>query len=333
MFKDKRFCSEVFHFLRREALVPAGSRVVLAVSGGKDSLVLLDFFRRFAAKFKLDIAVAHFDHQLRPESREQALALQTYCEELGLTFLLGQADTYRAHQNTAQSSLEAVARKLRYGFLEDTLKELDYTHLATGHHAGDQVETLFMRLIRGSVSNLGGMRPRSERAAYTLIRPFLEMPAQEIVAYHQFHHLPFWEDSSNAETSFFRNRLRHTLLPLIQEENANLERALPRSMQLWRDESDCLQMQAERLFRECSTLLDGACIIGLDDWEHLHIALQRRILVAALSWLCGDWRRFTKEHIEALISLVGSDNQKVLRLPLQVVATKTREGLFLKGQV
>lgn len=331
IFSDRRFCSDVFLYVQRQGLLPAGERLLLAVSGGLDSMVLLHFFERFAKKkFAQDFVVAHLDHALRSESADDETWLSKYCLERGLSYQGGRLDVADMHLQSQQSSLEAVAREARYAWLMEQAEQLGCGLIVTGHTASDQLETVLMHWVRGSVSGLQGMAVSRvlKPGGPALIRPFLSSSRQELEAYADFHHLAWREDRSNECTDFFRNRLRHEILPWFVAENPALERSVTELAQIWGEEQDYLSQQALDLFSQNVCQEDGCFSLSTQILQALPLALQRRLIREILTAYLGQWKIFGHRHIEAIRQLAYGPGAKVLNLPQNLGVKKENKQLY-----
>lgn len=333
LFKDKHFCSLIFKYIQRHQLLSPDSRILLAVSGGLDSMVLLDFFQRFGAeKFRLHFTVAHLDHGLREDSAEAAGWLAEYCAAHKLSFVEKRLDIRALQQQnkplSKQSSLEAVAREARYNWLAETAQQQHCSQIATAHSASDQLETVLMRLIRGGVAGLGGMATVRQLGQHQLIRPLLAVTRPEIEAYAQHHGLKWCEDLSNQDTSFFRNRVRAELIPWLLQENPELARAINDQSEVWRDEQYWLSAEAQQLFKQHVTRSPDGMELEANVFLKLPPALQRRLLREVLSQHLGDWKRYTTRHIEAIRTLAAGPNGKQIELPGDLKVTKLKGALL-----
>lgn len=332
-FSDRRFCSDLFVFVQQQALLPARSRVLLAVSGGLDSMLLLDFFRRFGQKkYGLDWAVAHLDHGLRPESAEDAAWLAAFCQTAQIPFWQTRIDVTGHHARSPQSSLEAVARELRYAWLFQLAQEQGFDTLATAHTASDQAEGVLMRLVRGGVAGLGGMAPKQTRGGILLIRPLLLQTRSALEAYARYHQLRWREDASNASPDFFRNRLRQQILPLLRQENARIEQHWAEHALLWQDEQAWLEQLTTEAAAQCLRPTSEGLWLALPLFQTYPVALQRRLVKQALTQLLGEWKVFTSRHLEAVCQLADADTGKSLDLPCQVRVFKHKQVLFFERE-
>ncbi len=223
-------------------LNPTGGPVLAAVSGGADSMALMHILHRA----KVPCAVAYFDHHTRQgESVEDGRFVAKAARALGLKYYLG-GENVAALATASGESFEMAARRARYAFLLETARRHGYTAIATGHHADDQVETVLLRLLRGSSpAGLGGIPPRREEGGIQIIRPLLDITRGEIRAWLMAENIPWREDATNAETDALRNRVRHELLPLlVRDFNPGIQEALTRLATLQRQDSALLDRLA-----------------------------------------------------------------------------------------
>jgi len=228
-YKEKRNNGRVSEFLQRAAaeisgrrLIAPGQKILVAVSGGVDSMVLLQTLHLLASQNRWRIHVAHFNHQLRGRSSDadEKLVRRT-AARLRLNFSAGRPNV-KHFADRSKLSVEMAARKLRHEFLAATARKNKISTIALAHHADDQVELFFLRLLRGTGgSGLAGMKCHSPSPAdkrISLVRPFLNLPKQEILAYAHRGKIRFREDVSNTSNDFFRNRIRNELLPLLRKK-------------------------------------------------------------------------------------------------------------------
>lgn len=329
-FSDRRFCAAVFEWVRIQGLPLADQRGVLAVSGGLDSMVMLDWFRRFARrKYGCEFVVAHLDHGLRPESQADARWLQSLCTDWGLDWVSIRCAALP--DTPGQSSLEARARLFRYDWLLATARAHDCAWVATAHSASDQAETLLMRLIRGGISGLSGMAPQRALGERLLIRPVLGQTRQQLEAYAHHHGLLWREDASNASSAFFRNRIRQELLPWLLQENPQLDVTLAEQAALWRDEQDWLQEQAQACYRALVLRQERGQSVPAEALLALPVALQRRLLKQILTVYRGEWQGYSHRHITALLSLAAGAGGKEICLPGGPLVTKRRGRLLFQS--
>jgi tRNA(Ile)-lysidine synthase len=203
-------------------------------------MVLLHLLNACRQTFNLSLIVAHVNHGLRPsESEKEADLVQKECERFHLPFECGTFDA-KEFQRVGKFSLQEAARRLRFHFFEQILKKYDAQKISLGHHADDQVETVLLRLMRGAgLQGLKGILPVREGR---VIRPLLEVWRREIEAFAIKNNIPFLIDSSNLREDYLRNRVRLSLIPLLEKEyQPNLKEILLRTSAILREENDYLE--------------------------------------------------------------------------------------------
>jgi len=290
---------DLIYRVPRHILPPAGLPLAAAVSGGADSLCLLGLL--------LDLGhrpvVAHVDHSLRPESAAEAAQVGELARSLGLEFALARVQP-RALAAARKWSLEEASRHLRYGALARTAVQYGAAHIATGHTADDQAETVLMHFLRGSgLAGLKGMpysTPLAELHLPTLspgsgklmlVRPLLDMSRVETEAYCAARGWTPIFDPSNADTSFFRNRLRHELLPELEKYNPNIRRVLTRTAAVLAADYEALQAETGRAWEEALDHTEaGAVYFRRAALLALPLAYRRGVLRRAIASLRPDLR-------------------------------------------
>jgi len=224
---------------------PGSGIIIVAVSGGIDSMALLHLLATPGLDLSDRLVVAHFNHQLRgADSDADAEFVEQAAGQLGRPFESGSGDTRQLAAETGDG-IEAAARQLRHQFFARLAKHLASRNVALAHHADDQIETFFLRLLRGAGNRgLAGMQPVALSPidpGVNLVRPILGIHRAEIVAYAEEQGIAHREDASNTNTYFLRNRVRHELLPQLTEQfGASVNRQIVKAMQVAGDEADCI---------------------------------------------------------------------------------------------
>ncbi|MBN1370047.1 MAG: tRNA lysidine(34) synthetase TilS [Dehalococcoidaceae bacterium] len=310
----------VYAFIRRANLIPSGSRVLAAVSGGPDSVALLQLLYNLRQALGISLVVAHLDHNLRgEESTGDALHVAELAGQLDLPFAIGGRDVagYRSQHGL---SLEEAAREVRYGFLCEVAAESGASVIATGHTLNDNVETILMHLIRGTGTlGLKGLASWTSRQAggknFEIIRPLLETGRNEIEAYCRERGLATRLDSTNLSLSPLRNRIRLELLPLLEGYNPGMEKALLRLADLAGDELDFLSIERDKAWGRVVKREKNTIILDKVELGGLHPALKRSILRRALAELAGSLKDFEAGHIEDMLAILEKPAGKQLVLP------------------
>ena len=288
--------------IRSEGLLVAGERCVVAVSGGPDSMALLQVLAQLAPLLDLFLVVAHVNHGLRPEEAEaEARLVQEAARSLGLACECGRVEVaaYAKEQGLSQ---EHAARNLRYGFLEEVAAHHRATKIAVGHTADDQAEEILLRLIRGT--GRAGLTGMARLRDGLIVRPFLEITKEEILGYLAAENIPYCLDSSNRERIYLRNRIRLDLLPYLQEHfNPNIGNSLRETAAILQGEEELLAGMADQAYAQVAKEEQGepaGLIIQLADFLRQPLAIRRRILETAC-WNMGC--RPTFRQIAQLLAL------------------------------
>lgn len=329
--------SQVAETIRRFDMFAPQDRVLVAVSGGPDSMALIRVLIILAPGLKVELAVAHLNHGIRPEAAQRDEAfVRTVAKGYGLPYY-----TDRIHLDSRLGSLEERARKERYRFLTRTAEAHGYTKIAVGHHADDNAEALLMHLLRGSGNRgLGAIPPVRD---HWIVRPLIQVRRHRISAFLALRNIDYVQDESNEDIRFVRNRIRHRLLPFLEKEfNPGIVETLNRTAMLCREE--------EAWFRSILTpMLESIRVMTEDDHLCLktgpllaaHPAIQRRLIRQALIQWRGHLQRLAAVHVEALIDLLasmaadeftGESNEKQLHLPDGIIARITKAHLLFFRQ-
>jgi tRNA(Ile)-lysidine synthase len=302
--------------IRKHTLARAGTRVLVAVSGGPDSVALTHLLIELQSAGDLVVAgLAHFNHQLRGDDADADEAFcRTLAAALGLPIEVERADVAAAARNAGRS-IEDVARELRYNFLERAADRLTADAIAVGHSLEDQAETFLLRLIRGAgTRGLGSIRPRAGR----VIRPLLDVSRADLREFVAARSLAFRTDLTNEDRFIPRNRVRHELIPYLEREfSPGISRVLAREAALAREDEDCLQRQAIDLARSIvltitgdKTELDALALRALPQ------ALSARVVREALVGRAGG-RFIGFDHVERLLQLAKGSDGEAADLPGQ----------------
>lgn len=253
------------------------SMIVIAVSGGADSMALLHLMVTLQAKFGYSLHVATFDHGWRgEESAEDTRAVVAFADSLGISCTIGTAPS-------GLSATEANARMLRYEFLARVAHQVGSSIVALGHHLNDQAETVLLRLVRGAggqgLQAMKALAPLPNDQQIKLIRPLLAVLRQDIESYCLLHQLPIRHDPTNDDPTYRRNQLRLEVLPQLRTFNPQVDRTLARTAELLADENDFLEgYTAELLHTGLAILPNGILKFPLAVFDGQHRAVQRRLL-------------------------------------------------------
>lgn len=286
----------------QEAGIKAGDTLIVAVSGGVDSLVLLHLLRHIAERMAIRPVVCHVNHQMRAEAGEDANYVARLCDTWQIPYRIACVDVWSRVQETGESAEEA-ARNLRYDVLYRLSDELDEAKIVLAHHQDDQAETVLLHLLRGTgLGGLGGMRTMRER----LLRPLLPFAKSELIAYATEHRLIPCEDMTNYDTAYLRNRIRHKLLPELESYQPKIRQSLCQLATLAQDEEDFLEEMTDSYWERVVRTDDRRCAIDRRLYRDLPIAMQRRLLRRAVQWVLGKVGGLSFVHGERLREMIVS---------------------------
>jgi tRNA(Ile)-lysidine synthetase-like protein len=317
------FLTNLRRFIHKHELLPRearGSTVVVGVSGGADSLALLHALHALAPEFDLSLHVAHLDHQLRGDAAQADAA---FVRDLAQSWDLPCTIESRAVSGYARDyklSLEEAARQVRYGFLREVALAHHSETIAVAHNADDQAESVLMHFLRGSgLSGLRGMLPkmhleeyRIQQSAFSnqpskiyLIRPLLDTPRSAIDEYCQQNDLHPRVDATNADTTYFRNRLRHELLPLLETYNPQIRSILGRTADVIAAEHEVLQAHINYAWGMTIVEETGTAVtFDLPLWREHPIGVQRALLRQAIHQLRPPLRDIDFAHVADAIEIL-----------------------------
>ena len=326
---DLRLLKKVRDWCKKEQLVKAGDAVLLACSGGPDSLALVDVFLRLQPELHLRLMVVHMDHMLRgTASAADAAFVVAFCQQRGIPCEVRQADVLQ-YARQHKLSTETAARELRYVFLREMAEKFHHAKIATAHHRDDQAETVLLHLFRGAGSQgLRAILPVSGN----LIRPFLSLGKKEITEYCNSRALQPRMDATNAETIYMRNRIRLSLMPILRQYNPVIEQALSRSAGILKDEYDFIRQTAKERWSLAARVINGEILLDRAYVKQQPRAMQRELLRIAVEELQGDLKDIEFLHIEQLNSFVAAAAGGTrLQLPGGMEAICRYEVIALRG--
>lgn len=318
----KQTQGKVKRFILQEDLRPFNGRLLLAVSGGVDSVVMTDICQKLNGEMGLTLCMAHLNHGLRQfySERDEAFTRRLALSR-GIPFMSQRADV-PAYAKEHKLGLEEAARKLRYAFLHEAAQQFDCARIALAHHIQDNAESILLNLMRGAgLTGLNGIRPKRTDG---IVRPLLCLERPEIEAYAQAAHLDFVTDHTNDYLDFKRNRVRHVLLPEMQTNfNPQIVLALSRLGDIVHSENAWADDIAYEWLSKNSRAVENGLGWKLADFNTLPEALARRVVRQAVFQAKGDRRRLELQHVAAIMELAANPAPvKRLDLPDNILVVK-----------
>jgi tRNA(Ile)-lysidine synthase len=316
----------VLAFIKENNIVAHREKLVVAVSGGADSVCLLYVLAALRKELVIELHIAHLNHQLRgKDSDADARYVTSLAKKLGIPATIASQDV-KAYQKQHRLSLEEAAREVRYSFFAEVAAKIGATKVAVGHTADDHIETMLMHLVRGSgMRGLRGLKPVSQlkfaSGSPTVIRPLLELSRAETTSYCRAHKIKPRLDASNLTTKPMRNKVRLQLLPLLRKYNPQIGAALKRLAYTAAGDYDYIEKVGLCLADSVYKKQKGAVAIKKKELLALHPALQRQILRSAVAEILGSLKDIESSHIEDIIEALAKPAGKVIGLPFGLTFT------------
>lgn len=303
---EKKILGTVRETIAAYRMFSEGDSVLVAVSGGPDSITLAHVLLTLAKDYSLRLGLAHLNHCLRKEAADKdAGFVADFAARLNLTCFIEKKDV-SALRRVSHLSLEEAARKARYDFYNRIAAEHGFNKIALGHHSNDNAELLLLNLLRGSGPlGLSGIPPvRTGK----IVRPLVHLKRAEILAYTAEKKLPYVTDASNADLTFRRNRIRHQLIPELENYyNPGIVDTLNRLAVILRDEEQWIEDSLEPAYNRCVAIKGAETVIlDLAGVGKLAVAVQRRLLRKAIFAVKKNLRRIGLLHIDAVLSLMAN---------------------------
>jgi len=323
-FYRKMVFPKVKKIIEKYSMISPGDKILVAVSGGPDSVCLLHILNRLARDMSLVLHVVHINHGIRKrESRREEKFVKQLADGVGLPITAKSLDV-PSYARRKKLTVEEAGRDMRYRALESLATKLGIKKIALGHTASDQVETVLMHLLRGSgPQGLSGMAPVRSLGSSSIIRPLIEINREEILKYLKENNLTFCLDSSNRRTEYFRNKIRLKLLPLLRKNyNRNIEGALLRLSEISKEENAYWDSVVERVFHNVISMESGKISVDFKRFLRYNVVIQRRVLHRLLGGIVG------LGQIEAIRGLAHKSSQGK-RICLGKKFSVRKEGNFL----
>ena len=313
---------KVLQTMKRYKLIERGDKIVLGVSGGPDSMCMLNFFtnllkRNYQEKSQKEkncqkgpspmaqIVVAHVNHLLRKEAKEEEEYVKKYCEKNGIEFYAKSIDVQKiAHTN--KIGTEEAGRMARYEFFDEVLEKTKATKIAIAHNKNDKIETILLHTLRGSgIEGLKGIQAKRGN----IIRPLIECERSEIEAYCEKNNLHPCIDASNFENIYHRNKVRNVVIPYIQKEfNSNIVKTIDRLSEIVQLEDEYMQNQTQKAYQELVLEeKDKEIVVDLKRFNLQETVIKSRLMRYIIKRLFGTTASIEKIHIDDMIKLCNNN--------------------------
>ncbi|MFM9535955.1 tRNA lysidine(34) synthetase TilS [Lysinibacillus sp. IITD104] len=277
-------------FIEEEQLLQQGDHLLVAVSGGVDSMALLHYFIQTQEQWNIHVEAVHVDHMLRGEaSAEDRAFVQKYCDANGI-YLHATEISIPAIMAQENGNTQLICRRERYQYFKEILQKTNANKLVTAHHADDQLESVLMALTKNATMNsMQGIRPQRLFEGKTLIRPFLTVTKSEIREYLLRKGLNYREDASNSKDTYVRNRFRHHVVPLLEAENPRVTEQVTHFTKQLQEDDTFLMTLAQDVFSQIIIRNnENTYSMEIEAFQLVPLALQRRLILILLNYLYKD---------------------------------------------
>ncbi|MCM8778157.1 MAG: tRNA lysidine(34) synthetase TilS [Candidatus Omnitrophica bacterium] len=284
-----KILKEVRQFVEDRALVKNGDRVLIAVSGGPDSVFLFYFFQYLKKFHRISFSVAYIHHHLRKEADEELKFVELLAKKYKAPFY------YRDIQIEGKSGIEEKARRERYKALYSIAKKANCNKIAVGHNLDDQVETVIMRFIKGAgIAGLGGISPERHlfpKSKITVIRPLLCLEKKDIMEFLEGKQIEYRKDETNLSTDFFRNRIRLEVIPFLSKYNPQLKKKIAQMSFLIQDDFSFIISKGYEAFKK----IVKEDVLNMVEYRKLDISIKRMVAGILIEKITGDpYRSYNK---------------------------------------
>ena len=293
--------------------------VVVGVSSGPDSMCLLNLLEQITNK----LVVCHINHNVRKESTTEEEYLKDYCQKHNLIFESMKITEYK------ETNFENEARKKRYNFYEEILSKYHSTKLFLAHHGDDQIETILMKIVRGSnLEGYAGIKEISKVKNYQIIRPLLKVTKEDIINYNKSHNITYFIDSSNTNIDYTRNWYRHKVLPILKERKKDIHLSFLKYSETLQEYNEYI----ERTIQEKIPNIYQNNTINIDVLNREDPFIQKNILYYIMNNLYNNKSNIiTNKHINNILSLVNNNKPNIkINLPQNKILIKEYNKLYIK---
>lgn len=307
---------EVYNFIKNKIGLEPNDTIVVGVSGGPDSMALLYILNEFKKKLDLKIVCAHVNHNKRVESEQEKIDLENYCKANNIIF------EYIKITKWGDDNFHNEARSVRYNFFEELVMNYGAKYLMTAHQGDDLIETILMRIVRGStLKGYSGFSRIVDKGTYKIVRPLITVTKDEIMEFDKVNGIKYAIDQSNNEDHYTRNRYRHTVLPFLKHEDPKVHKKFLKYSEILLEYSDYVDKEANKVFNK--VFINGN--LDIDKFNELDNIIQTKIIYTILEKIYGDDLLIIGAvHVELIFDLIKSNkSNSIVHLPNNVIVIKS----------
>ncbi|GEQ23210.1 tRNA(Ile)-lysidine synthase [Clostridium butyricum] len=321
---------KVMSYIKDNNLIKSGDKVLVALSGGPDSVCLLNILYNLKAELNIEVGAAHLNHLLRDKDAfEDEEYVKTLCKSLDIPCFVKRVDINKYSKDKKMSS-EMAGREARYNFFDDIVKDEGYTKIATAHNANDQAETILFRLMRGSgIEGLCGIKVRRDK----IIRPILCLSRKEVEEYIEINNLKPRIDKTNFEKIYNRNKIRLDMIPYIKENfNEDIIQTLNRMSVLLQKDNEFIENSARSFYEKHCIEQSDYFIIKKEMFDNKE-AVVTRVIRYALTNFSKTHYDFEMKHIYEICNLAKNNSGKAIDLPNKIYAENIYGDIYIKERI
>jgi tRNA(Ile)-lysidine synthase len=321
----KRLEEETLEFIRKWNLLKRGQRILVAVSGGKDSMALLNILTNIRAVLSIDLAAANLDHCLRKKGpAEEAAMIRVFCDRHGIPFYHERRDVREFMLENGGMSIEEAAREVRYDYLRKVKRETGSDAIAVAHNRDDLAETMLLRLVRGTgIKGIVGLRPSNG----DVVRPLLFCDMQQIMDYVTINMVTFMDDETNFDAGFERNYMRMKIVPELKKLNPSFNLSMWRFFENALDDYRFIEREVQRVLEDFDKL-EGVLFVELESFGKLDKALIFESVREVVAEMSGDGYPPSRERIESFYEHLNKRGSWVIEFREDVKVTRVGKFLF-----
>lgn len=317
---------QAYRFLMEDVNFKYGDIVVAAISGGPDSMALLHMLSKVKEAFEITVVCAHVNHNVRKESSEEATFVEKFCRNNGIVF------EYMKIEDYGDDNFHNEARTKRYHYFGEIVKKYNARFLFTAHHGDDLMETILMRIVRGStLRGYSGFSYKVEMGNYTILRPFIGVTKEEILEYNKKNKIPFVKDASNDKDVYTRNRFRKYVVPALKKEDPNVHHKFSKFSRTLLEYNDYIDRQVEKLMPRIYVQNE----LDIDEFLKLDHVIAMKVIYYILEHVYqDDLMLITDHHAELIFHLITSKRANAyIYLPNHLKAVKSYDKMtFVKDE-
>lgn len=317
--------------IKEENLIQKKDKIVVGVSGGPDSITLLECLNKYKEKLEIEIIVAHINHLIRKDSTEDEQYVENICKKMNIKCYIKRENVLNIAKNEKIGTEEA-GRKVRYKFFDEILKKEKANKIAIAHNMNDNAETILLNLLRGTgLNGLEGIQPM-EYNKY--IRPLINISRKEIEEYVEKNELKPKIDYTNKENIYKRNKIRNELLPYLKKINPNIVESLSRLSKIVKEENTYIKKETEKIYNNIKIKDEknlGKIELDIKEFNKLEIAIKKNLIIKCIEETIGDSRNIEKINIDDIIKICSNNigNKYILPNKKIKILIKNKKIIFI----